>query len=56
LGEIDHDRFAIPATDEDVEFVEIPVYESRMREPDNEIHQLRVEFTRRRHLVDLTPL
>jgi hypothetical protein len=56
LREINHDRFAVLATNEDVEFVKVTVYESRMRKPDDEVHQLRVEFTRRRHLVDLTPL
>jgi hypothetical protein len=56
LREIDDDRFAVTATDEDVEFVEVTMYESRVRKPDDEIHELRVEFTRRRHLVDLTPL
>jgi hypothetical protein len=55
LREINHDRFSVTATNEDVEFVEVTVYESRMREPDDEIHQLRVEFSRRRYLVDLTP-
>ncbi len=56
LGEINHDRFTVPGANEDVEFVEVPVYESRTREPDDEVHQLGVEFTRRRYLVDLTPL
>jgi hypothetical protein len=56
LGEINDDRFAVTAPNEDVEFVKVTVYESRMREPDNEIHQLRVEFSRRRYLVDLAPL
>jgi hypothetical protein len=56
LREINHDRFAVLAANEDVEFVEVTVYESRTRKPDDEVHQLRVEFTRRRHLVDLTPL
>jgi hypothetical protein len=56
LREINDDRFAVIATNEDVEFVEVTVYESRMGEPDDEIHQLRVEFTRRRYMVDLTPL
>jgi hypothetical protein len=56
LREVDDDRFAVTAPNEDVEFVEVTVYEPRMREPDDEVHQLRVEFTRRRHLVDLTPL
>ncbi len=56
LGEINHDRFSVTATNEDVEFVEVAVYESRMGEPDDKIHQFGVEFSRRRHLVDLTPL
>ena len=56
MGEINHDRFAIPSADEDVEFVEVPVYEPRMRKPDDKVHQLRVEFTRRGHMIDLTPL
>jgi hypothetical protein len=56
LREIDDDRFAITAANEDVKFVEVTVYESRMRKPDDEIHQLRVEFSRRRYLVDLAPL
>ncbi len=56
LREINHDRFAVTTANEDVEFVEVTVYESRMRETDDEIHQLGVEFSRRRHLVDLTPL
>ena len=55
MGEINHDRFTVPGANEDVEFVEVPVYESRTREPDDEVHQLGVEFTRRRYLVDLTP-
>lgn len=55
MREVNYDRFAVAATDENVEFVEIPVYESCMREPDDKIHQLRVEFPRRRYLVDLTP-
>ena len=56
MREIDHDRFSVPSAYEDVEFVEITVYESGMCESDDEVHQLRVEFTRRRHMVDLTPL
>jgi len=56
LREIDHNGFAVAVSNEDVELVEIPVYESRMRKSDDEVHQLRVEFARRRHLVDLTPL
>lgn len=56
MREIDHNGFAVAVSNEDVELVEIPVYESRMRKSDDEVHQLRVEFARRRHLVDLTPL
>lgn len=56
LREINDNGFAVTAANEDVEFVEVTVYESRLCEPDDEVHQLRVEFTRRRHLVDLTPL
>ena len=56
LREINHDRFAVAATDEDIEFVEITVYESRMCEPDNKVHQLGVEMTRGRHLIDLAPI
>jgi hypothetical protein len=56
LREINHYGFAIAIANEDVELVEVPVYESRMRESDDEIHQLRVEFARRRNLVNLTPL
>jgi hypothetical protein len=56
LRKIDHHGFAVAVANEDVELVEVPVYESRMRESDDEIHQLRVEFARRRNLVDLTPL
>lgn len=56
MREINHNGFTVTVSNEDVEFVKVPVYESRMRESDDEIHQLRVEFARRRHLVDLTPL
>ena len=56
LREINDDRFAIIAANEDVEFVEVAMYEPRLREPDDKIHKLRVKFTRRRHGVDLTPL
>ncbi len=56
MREINHDGFAVTPANEDVKFVEVTVYESRMREPDDEIHQLRVEFSRRRYLVDLAPL
>ena len=56
LREINHDRFAVTAANEDIEFVKVTVYESRLCKPDDEVHQLGVEFTRRRHLVDLTPL
>lgn len=56
LWEIDHYGFAVAVTNEDVELVEVPVYESRKRESDDEIHQLRVEFARRRNLVNLTSL
>jgi hypothetical protein len=56
LREINHHGFAVAVTNEDVELVEVPVYESRMRESDDEVHQLRVEFAGRRYLVDLTPL
>lgn len=55
MREIDDDGFAVAGTDKDVEFVEVSVYESRTREPDDKVHQLGVEFTRRRQLVDLTP-
>jgi hypothetical protein len=55
LREINHDRLAVAATNEDIEFVEITVYESRMGKPDDKVHQLGVEITRRRHLVDLAP-
>lgn len=56
LREINHDGLPVTAANEDVEFIEVSVYESRMREPDDEIHQLRVQFSRRRYLVDLAPL
>ena len=56
MREINDDRFAVTAANEDVEFVEVTVYESRMRKPNDEIHQLRVEFSRRWYLVDLAPL
>ena len=56
MREINHNGFAVAVSNEDVKLVEVPVYESRMRKSDDEIHQLRVEFARRRHLVDLTPL
>jgi len=56
LREIDDDGFAVTAANENVEFVEITVYQPSMREPDDEIHQLRIEFARRRNLVDLTPM
>jgi hypothetical protein len=56
LREINDDRFAVTAANEDVKFVKVTVYESRMRKPDDEVHQLRVELSRRRYLVDLTPL
>ena len=56
MREIYHDRFAVLAAYENVEFVEITVYKSRACKPDDEVHQLRVEFTRRGHMIDLTPL
>ena len=56
LGEVDHDRFAIAAPDEDIKFVEIPMNESSVCKPDDQVHQLRVEFTRRRNLIDLMPV
>ena len=56
MREVNHYGFAVAVANEDVELVEVTMYESRMRESDDEIHQLRVEFARRRHLVDLTPL
>jgi hypothetical protein len=55
LREINHDRLAVAATNEDIEFVEITVYESRMRKPDDKVHQSGVEITRRRHMVNLAP-
>ena len=47
---------SITVVNENVEFVEVAMYESHMGELDDEIHQLGVEFSRRRHLVDLMPL
>jgi len=55
LGEVDYDRFTVATANEDVEFVEITVNESRVRQPDDQVHQLGVEFTRRRNLLDLMP-
>lgn len=56
LRKVDHDRFTVATADEDVKFVEITVNESRVCKPDDQVHQLRVEFTRRRNLVDLMPV
>lgn len=56
LREVDDNRFAVAPPDEDVKFIEIPVNESCLCKPDNQVQQLRVEFTRRRNVVDLMPV
>ena len=42
LRKVDHDRFTIATANEDVEFVEITVNESRLCKSDDQVHQLRV--------------
>ena len=46
LREVDHDRLAAVAPDEDVELVEVAVDQARTRKAHDEVHQRRVQLPR----------
>lgn len=55
LWKIDDDRLAIFTPDEDVEFVEITVYQSVFRQTHNELHECCIEVRWGVYGVDLAP-
>lgn len=54
LREINDNRFSRLSTDKDVELVEVTMNEAGMSKSNDEIHQLRIQFSRGRQLGNLS--